>query len=289
MAAQVLDSMDLERERGITIKSHPIRMNYARPSRRDVGAQPDRHAGPRRLPLRGQSRSLAACEGALLVVDAVQGVQAQTINNLYLALEHDLTILPVINKIDLAGRAHGLRHRPVHRPDGLRSRRDHQGQRQDRRGRRRTARARSVERVPAPSGRSRTAPAQGAHLRLGLRPLRRRRGLRAHVRRHHRKGRDRSSSSARATATTRSRSSAGSGWRACRRSSLTAGEVGYIATGAKDVRHVRVGDTITLAETAAAPRPCPATPSSSRWSSAASTRPRTTTTTTCSTRCRSCS
>src|SRR5206468_2177713 len=105
--AQVLDDMDLERERGITIQMHPVTVYHTHNGQKYELNLIDT---PGHVDFSYEvSRSLAACEGVILLVDAFQGVQAQTVANAYLAMEHDLTIVPVLNKVDL----------PIARPEAV--------------------------------------------------------------------------------------------------------------------------------------------------------------------------
>jgi len=240
---QVLDSMDLERERGITIKSHPIRMEYSDKSGEpwtlnliDTPGHVDFHYEV--------SRSLAACEGALLVVDAVQGVQAQTINNMYLALEHDLAILPVINKIDLpAARVDYVMEQFIDLlgcdPDEILQVSAKTGE-----GVKMLLEA-IVTQVPAPAG-DPEVPPQALIFDSIFDPYV---GAVAYVRMF--SGTIRKGDKIKLFGNDKLFEVGDIGWFRLDRisqPSLTAGEVGYIATGAKDVRHVRVGDTISLAE-----------------------------------------
>ena len=247
MQEQVLDSMDLERERGITIKSHPIRMDYTDTKGEawtlnliDTPGHVDFHYEV--------SRSLAACEGALLVVDAVQGVQAQTINNMYLAVEHDLSIIPVINKIDLpAARVDYVTEQFIDLlgcdPDDILKVSAKTGEGLE------LLLDAIVDEVPAPTGDPDAAPRALIFDSIFDSYV----GAVAYIRMFD--GTIKKGEKIKVFGNDKQFEVGDIGWFRLDRisqKSLTAGEVGYIATGAKDVRHVRVGDTISLAENSCA-------------------------------------
>ncbi len=249
MTSQLLDQMDLERERGITIKAKAVRMRY-----RQEGQEYELNLldTPGHVDFNYEvSRSLAACEGALLVIDATQGIEAQTLANLYLALDHDLTIIPVINKIDLPSAdpekvKEELTELGLEPEEALlTSAKTGQG----------CAEVLSaiVERVPQPE-RSAEAPLRALIFDSHYDPYQ---GVIAYVR-----------VMEGCLAVGMPVRFMASGWEAEVTSlgvfkpsmqaveELSAGEVGYVITGVKDVRECRVGDTITSqAQSASQPLP----------------------------------
>jgi GTP-binding protein LepA len=241
MREQVLDTMDLERERGITIKSHPIRMIYhARDGQDYLFNLIDT---PGHVDFTYEvSRSLAACEGAILVVDAAQGIQAQTVSNVYLAVEHGLELLPVINKIDLpAARVDDVMHE-IHDLIGARDDEILKVSAREGTGIPDLLEA-VVARVPAPEG-DRDDKLQGLIFDSFYDTYR---GSVIYVR--VKQGRVRKGDVVRMWSTGKTFEAMDAGYfriQMIAAPSLEAGEVGYLVTGIKDIHEIKVGDTVTL-------------------------------------------
>jgi GTP-binding protein LepA len=239
---QLLDNMDLERERGITIKSHAIQMNYKYQGEDYVFNLIDT---PGHVDFSYEvSRSIAACEGALLVVDAAQSIQAQTISNLYLALENDLEIIPVLNKVDLPSanpeevtddivdllgcKPEEVIHASAKTGLGIDN-----------------ILAAIVERVPEPKG-DLNAPLQALIFDSVYNPFR---GVETYFRVMN--GRIQKGDKVQFMATGKSYFADEIGALKLKqepRKVVGAGDVGYLITGIKEAKEVKVGDTITLAE-----------------------------------------
>ncbi|SDS76575.1 GTP-binding protein LepA [Mucilaginibacter mallensis] len=243
--AQLLDDMDLERERGITIKSHAIQMNYELDGQKYTLNLIDT---PGHVDFSYEvSRSIAACEGALLIVDAAQGIQAQTISNLYLALENDLEIIPVLNKMDLPGAMPeevkdqiveliGCKREDILAASGKTGMGVHD-----------ILRA-VVERVPAPVGDPK-APLQALIFDSVFNSFR---GIIAYFKVVN--GEIRKGDKVKFVATEKQYLADEVGTLRLRpfpRDVIKTGDVGYIISGIKEAKEVKVGDTITTVE-----RPC---------------------------------
>ncbi|MCB9357307.1 MAG: elongation factor 4 [Calditrichaeota bacterium] len=239
MTTQVLDNMDLEKERGITIKMHPITMQYTYTDGKAYTLNLIDTPGHVDFTYE-VSRSLKACEGAVLVVDATQGIEAQTLSNLYLALEADLEILPVLNKVDLAvarpdeiamqvGELLGVEPESVLRVSGKTGL-----------GVPELLRA-IVERIPAPRGKS-TEPLRALIFDSQYDTYR---GAIAHVRVVDGKVRPGQKIIFAATQKQFEVQEVGVLRMAqIQRQELVAGDVGYVVSGCRDVKDIRVGDTI---------------------------------------------
>ena len=241
MQEQYLDMMDLERERGITIKAQAVRMVYHHPQGQVY--QLNLIDTPGHVDFSNEvSRSLRACEGVLLVVDATQGIQAQTLANVYAALEHDLTIIPLINKIDLPAAqpemvAQELQHTFGFSQDEILAISAKDGTGVDR------VLERIVERIPAPQGK-RDGPLRALVFDAAYDSYK---GVVAHVCLVD--GRVAANDRLRLMVSGTDAEALEVGFfhpQLTEAKGLTAGEVGYIATGLKSLGQVPVGDTITL-------------------------------------------
>ncbi|MBO6203885.1 MAG: elongation factor 4 [Selenomonas sp.] len=251
MEAQVLDSMDLERERGITIKAQTVRLDYK--GKDGEMYQLNLIDTPGHVDFTYEvSRSLAACEGALLVVDAAQGVEAQTLANVYMALENDLEIVPVINKIDLPSADPDRVKEEIENTIGLDATDAVLASAKTGIGIEEILDA-IVERIPAPEG-DEDAPLQALIFDSFFDSYK---GVIAHVR--VKQGKIKKGMRLKMMATGKEFEVTDVG---CFKpqpvdvGELNMGEVGFVAGSLKDVRDVRVGDTITFADKPAA-KPLP--------------------------------
>ena len=244
---QTLDDMDLERERGITIKSHAIQMNHEHEGQSYVLNLIDT---PGHVDFSYEvSRSIAACEGALLIVDATQGIEAQTISNLYLALEHDLEIIPILNKMDLpSADPEGVTDQIVELigcdPSDVIPASGKTGQGVD------AILEAIITRIPHPKG-DVEAPLQAMVFDSVFNPFR---GIIAYLRIIN--GSINSGEQVKFINTDKKYYAdeiGVLGLDLIKKKTLSAGDVGYIISGIKNARDVKVGDTVTLVS-----RPCPA-------------------------------
>jgi len=239
LQAQTLDDMDLEKERGITIKSHAIQMDYEYKGEKYILNLIDT---PGHVDFSYEvSRSIAACEGALLIVDAAQSIQAQTISNLYLALENNLEIIPILNKIDLPSanpeevtdeivNLLGCKPEDVLRVSGKTGEGVHELLEQ------------IVERIPAPKG-DENAPLQALIFDSVYNPFR---GIEAYFKVVN--GKISKGEKVKFMATDKVYEADEVGTLKLKqvpKSEIKCGDVGYIISGIKDAREVKVGDTIT--------------------------------------------
>ncbi|MBI1267628.1 MAG: elongation factor 4 [Cryomorphaceae bacterium] len=237
---QTLDDMDLERERGITIKSHAIQMNYTLDGKKYVLNLIDT---PGHVDFSYEvSRSIAACEGALLIVDATQGIEAQTISNLYLALEHDLEIIPILNKMDLDSADPEVVSDQIVELIGCKRDEIIPASGKTGMGVEDILRA-VISRIPAPKG-DFDAPLQAMVFDSVFNSFR---GIIAYFRIMN--GRIRKGDKVKFMNTAKSYDAdeiGVLGLDLIPRTDLGAGDVGYIISGIKNAREVKVGDTITL-------------------------------------------